>query len=327
MKVLVTGGAGYMGSHFVKALRDSKLSNTKEILVVDNLENGYKENLIFGHFFKCDLKDKNMLEATINSFKPDLVVHFASYLSVPESMQYPLKYYENNVIGSLNLINSCISNNVKKFIFSSTAATYGLPISEKVTEDSIQNPINPYGKSKLMVENILKDTKMQLNDFNYIILRYFNVAGNDPLFEVGNYQKNPLNLIPIILKNIKSGDNLVNIFGNDYSTLDGTCIRDYIHVSDLVNAHLEVIPILESNKSDIFNVGYGKGYSVLDVIDSVERVSGIKLKRNFCSKRLGDPAYVVSCGEKIKANTLWKPKYDNLDFIVKTTYDWMNRNG
>jgi len=206
MKILVTGGTGYIGSHFLKELKNNKY-NSNDTLTLDNLSNGFKENIIFGKFIKVDLRNKDKIETIISEFKPDIIVHFAGLISVPDSVKKPAKYYENNFVGSLNLIESAIKNNIKKFIFSSTAAVYGIPKNNFVAENAELNPINPYGNSKKMVEELLKNVKKVNPKFNYIILRYFNVAGSDTHMLIGNRQKVKLNLIPIIINNILNKKN------------------------------------------------------------------------------------------------------------------------
>ncbi len=322
MRILVTGGAGYIGSHFLKELRDSK--NKYEVLVVDNLSNGFKENIIFGKLVVANLLDKEKIQEIVSEFKPELIVHFAAFISVPESVKNPLMYYENNFIGSLNLIDAAVKNNVNKFIFSSTAAVYGMPEESFISEKTKLKPINPYGNSKKMVEELLKDIKISKPEFNYVCLRYFNVAGNDPNLEVGNRQKKFHNVIPIILDRIKKGKNEIDIFGNDWSTPDKTCIRDYIHVTDLVKAHISVIDLL--NNTYTFNVGYGKGSSVIDVVDAVDKVCNVKIKRNFVARREGDPEQLIADSSLLKELTDWKPLYDDLDIIVKSAWNLVKRN-
>jgi UDP-glucose 4-epimerase len=323
MKILITGGAGYIGSHFLKELKNIGY-DSKDILVVDNLSNGFKENIIFGELTVADILDKAEMQEIVADFKPDLIVHFAAFISVPESVEKPEKYYENNFVGSLNIINTAINNNVKKFIFSSTAAVYGVPEEALIKEDINLKPINPYGNSKKMVEELLKDVKIANPDFNYVTLRYFNVAGSDPELEIGNRQKKPHNLIPIIVNNLLKGKNEINIYGNDWSTEDGTCIRDYIHVTDLVRAHTAVIPLLEKG-SYTCNVGYGKGSSVVEVVNAAEKATGITIKKSFVERRAGDPETLIANNSRLLRLTDWKPKYNDLILMVKTAWDWANK--
>jgi UDP-glucose 4-epimerase len=322
MKILVTGGAGYIGSHFLKELRNQGYES-KDILIIDDLSSGSKKNIIFGKLIVANILDKEEVEKIVSSFKPDLIVHFAAFISVPESIKEPTKYYENNFVGSLNLINAAIKNNVNKFIFSSTAAVYGIPEIMPISENSELKPLNPYGNSKKMVEELLRDTKLANSKFNYVILRYFNVAGSDPELEIGNRKKEPENLISIIINNLQSNKNEIKIFGNDFETADGTGVRDYIHVSDLAKAHISVIENLEKG-SFTFNVGYGNGSSVLDVVSAVEKITKIEIKRNFVDRRLGDPAVSIADNSKILKLTNWKPKYNNLDLMIKHAWNWVN---
>lgn len=325
MKILITGGAGYIGSHFLKEIKKSNKFHCKNVLTIDNLYSGNKKNIIFGNFIKADLKNKNRIEKIIKKFKPDLIVHFAALISVPESVKKPLKYYKNNFIGTLNLINAALKNNVKKFIFSSSAAVYGVPTKTPTKEDSELNPINPYGNSKKMIEDLLRDITKSRPDFHYVCLRYFNVAGNDPELEVGNRQKCVQNLIPIILNKIKNKKYEIGVFGHNYNTFDKTCVRDYIHVVDIARAHLEVIPLL--NKSSYtFNVGYNKGVSVLQIINTIENNLNIKLKINFKPRRVGDPEKLIANNNLIKKMTAWKPLYDDLNIIINTAWEWTKKN-
>jgi len=324
MKILITGGAGYIGSHFLKEIKKSGDFNSEDILIVDNLSSGDEKNIIFGNLVNIDLRNKEDVLKVVSDFKPDLIVHFAAFISVPESVDNPTMYYENNFIGSFNLIDAAVKNNVNKFILSSTAAVYGIPEEIPVKENVDLKPINPYGNSKKMVEELLRDVKISKPEFNYACLRYFNVAGNDPELEVGNRQKHFHNLIPIILNRVQNNNLEINIFGNDWSTPDKTCIRDYIHVTDLANAHMKVIPLLENN-SYTFNVGYGKGSSVLEVIDAVDKVLNIKIKRNFVERRKGDPEQLIADSSLLQNLTDWKPLYNDLNVIVKSAWDWMRK--
>lgn len=322
MRVLVTGGAGYIGSHFLKELREQNY-NEKDILIIDNFENSCKENIIFGRVIKADIRDKEKVEEIISKFKPDLIVHFVAFISVPESVREPVKYYENNFVGSLNLINAAIKNKVNKFIFSSTSAVYGTPKKIPVSEDSRLKPVNPYGNSKKMVEELLKDVKIANPNFNYIVLRYFNVAGSDPDLEVGDTKK-PINLIGTLLKKVLKGKKEIDIYGNDYNTPDGTGVRDYIHVTDLARAHISVITKIQKG-SFIFNVGYGKGFSVLDIVKTVEKVLKKKIKINLTKRRIGDIDISVADNTKILKETDWKPKYADLNIIIKTAWEWRKK--
>ncbi len=323
MKILVTGGAGYIGSHFLKELRDTGY-NSEDVLIIDNLSRGFKENIIFGNFIEADIKDAHQIETIISDFKPELIVHFAALISVPESEREQMKYYNNNVVGSVNLLNAAINNNVKKFIFSSSASVYGPTNIVPTPEDTQFDAKSRYAKDKKIFEEVLKDKKAQGNDYNYIILRYFNVAGSDPELEVGNRKKDPENLISIILNNLVNKKYEINVCGTDYETIDGTGVRDYVHVSDIAKAHMKVIPLLD--KGDyIFNVGYGEGSSVLEVIHEVESVTGIQIKRNFIERRAGDIATSIADNSKLMKYTDWKPKYNDLRSMIKNEWDWRRK--
>ena len=270
MNILITGGAGYIGSHVLKALLEK---NSDKISVIDNFYSGSRDALVAlesvgkFEFIKCDLADTDLLEEIFSTHKFDAIIHFAAYIEVFESMQNPLKYYLNNTANTANLINLALKFGVKKFIFSSTAATYGEPENGVVCENSPQNPINPYGNSKLMSEQILKDAAAANSDFKFGILRYFNVAGASLDGLIGQNYPNATHLIKVATQTITGKRANMSIFGRDYDTKDGTCIRDYIHIEDLADAHLAVLDYLDDNDSDIFNVGYGHGFSVLEVIN------------------------------------------------------------
>ena len=260
MNILITGGAGYIGSHVLKALLEK---NSDKITVIDNFYSGSRDALVAlesvgkFEFIKCDLADTDLLEEIFSTHKFDAIIHFAAYIEVFESMQNPLKYYLNNTANTANLINLALKFGVKKFIFSSTAATYGEPENGVVCENSPQNPINPYGNSKLMSEQILKDAAAANSDFKFGILRYFNVAGASLDGLIGQNYPNATHLIKVATQTITGKRANMSIFGRDYDTKDGTCIRDYIHIEDLADAHLAVLDYLDDNDSDIFNVGYG----------------------------------------------------------------------
>ncbi len=319
MKVLVTGGAGYIGSHVVKALGEKGY----EILVFDNLSTGHKEAVLYGKLVKGDLSDKDFLKKVIEDFKPDAVMHFAAFIEVAESVKKPLKYYRNNTANTLNLLESMIETGVKNFIFSSTAAVYGNPEKVPVNEDAPIKPINPYGQSKAYVEGILKDLDKAEKDFKYVSLRYFNVAGADPEGKLGQKYQNATHLITRALKTAKGEYEKLYIFGTDYPTSDGTCIRDFIHVSDLAEAHILALEyLLSGGESEIFNCGYGHGYSVKEVVSIAKKVTGIDFPVEETGRREGDPAVLVADSKKLKRKLNWKPKYDNLEFIIKTAWDW-----
>lgn len=319
MKVLIVGGGGYIGSHVVKMLGEN---TDYELLTVDDFSNSDKENILYGEISKCDIRgDWDCLNGIMYEYMPDIVIHLASFSSVEESVKNPMKYYENNVLGSINLIQNSLMYGVKHFIFSSSAAVYGSPDVNFVKESYFFHPINPYGRTKLMVEDILKDVASANPEFSYVALRYFNVAGADG--KIGQSYKNPsTHIISKALEAAMSKIPELNIYGTDYDTFDGSCIRDYIHVNDIASAHLKSIEyLLRGNPSTVFNCGYGKGYSVFEIVNAVKDITGVDFKVNYADKRVGDPAILTANSDKIKI-TGWEPKYDNLDLIIKSAYDW-----
>lgn len=325
MNILITGGAGYIGSHVLKALLEK---NSDKISVIDNFYSGSRDALVAlesvgkFEFIKCDLADTDLLEEIFSTHKFDAIIHFAAYIEVFESMQNPLKYYLNNTANTANLINLALKFGVKKFIFSSTAATYGEPENGIVCENSPQNPINPYGNSKLMSEQILKDAAAANSDFKFGILRYFNVAGASLDGLIGQNYPNATHLIKVATQTITGKRANMSIFGRDYDTKDGTCIRDYIHIEDLADAHLAVLDYLDDNDSDIFNVGYGHGFSVLEVINMAKKISGVDFEVMDAPRRLGDPAILIADSSKLRDLTSWKPKKDSLETIISSALAW-----
>jgi len=318
VKVLVTGGAGYIGSHVVKALGEKG----HEILVYDNLSTGHEWAVLYGRLVKGDLSDKVFFDKVIKEFKPDAVMHFAACIQVEESVKEPLKYYRNNTANTLNLVEVLIENGVNKFIFSSTAAVYGIPDTIPVDEDAPLNPINPYGSSKVAVERMLQDLS-QTADFNYISLRYFNVAGADPEGRIGQAYEDSTHLITRALKTAKGEFGKLLIFGTDYSTPDGTCIRDYIHVDDLAIAHILTMDyLLHGSESSRFNCGYGHGYSVKEVVQTAKKVTGINFTTENTGRRPGDPPVLIADSSRLKNELNWKPQYDDLEYIIKTAWEW-----
>lgn len=317
-RVFVTGGAGYIGSHAVKMLGEEGF----EVAVYDNLSTGKSSSVLYGRLIKGDILDYEALKNAILEFKPDAVMHFAAKIVVPESVEKPLLYYENNTMGALNVLKAMREAKVKKFIFSSTAAVYGQPEKMPIKEDFPLSPINPYGRSKAFVEAILKDLSFA-EDFDYVSLRYFNVAGADPDGKIGETKENATHLITMCVRTACGKRKKLSVFGTDYPTKDGTCIRDYIHVMDLAKAHILALNyLLDGGKSQVFNCGYGRGFSVLEVVNEAKRVTGVDFPVEFKERRPGDPAELVADSEKIRRVLNWKPKYDDLSFIIKTAFEW-----
>uniref|UniRef100_B8HTN3 UDP-glucose 4-epimerase n=1 Tax=Cyanothece sp. (strain PCC 7425 / ATCC 29141) TaxID=395961 RepID=B8HTN3_CYAP4 len=317
-KVLVTGGAGYIGSHVVKELGKAGY----DIVVYDNCSTGHPQAVLYGELVIGDLADRNRLAATFTQHKITAVFHFAARTSAPESVQHPLEYYSNNTCNTLTLLQLCQRFAVKQFIFSSTAAVYGEPEQNPVSETAPTLPINPYGRSKLMSEWLIQDYAAA-SEMRYVILRYFNVAGADPGGQIGSFSRQASHLIKIAC-DAALGDRLgVNIYGTDFNTPDGTGVRDYIHVSDLADAHLKALQYLENGgESKILNCGYGQGYSVRQVLEMVKRLSGVDFSVVESERRPGDPACVVAHSNLIQQFLGWKPQYNHLQTLVQTTLDW-----
>jgi len=319
VKILVTGGAGYIGSHVVKLLG----KNGYEVLTYDNLSTGHRRAVLYGDLIKADLANKETLRKVFKEFKPDAVMHFAASIVVPESVKNPLKYYKNNVVNTINLLEVMEEFGVKNFIFSSSAAVYGIPEKIPISENAPLNPINPYGETKATVERILRDLANSRDNFRYVSLRYFNVAGADPEGKIGFAYPEATHLIIRALKVAKGEIEKLEIYGTDYPTPDGTCIRDYIHVMDIAEAHLIALEyLLDGGESDVFNCGYGHGFSVKEVVETVKKVTGREFKVIEAERRPGDPPFLVADNSKIKKKLQWKPKYDDLEFIIKTAWDW-----
>ena len=322
-KILVVGGAGYIGSHMVKML--SKAGH--EVIVLDNLSTGFREMVKYGKLVIGDLADINLLENLFQEHQFDGVMHFAANSLVGESMTNPAKYYRNNVGNTLNLLDVMVRHNVKHFIFSSTAATFGEPEYSPIDEAHPQNPINPYGSSKLMIERILKDYA-DAYDLNSVSLRYFNACGADPEGEIGECHDPETHLIPLILQAASGRRDAITVFGRDYTTQDGTCIRDYIHINDLCSAHaLGLEKILNENTGEalMYNLGNGNGFSVQEVIDVVKNVvakDGNHLTVKEGQRRAGDPAILVADATKATEELNWQPIYNNLENIVEHAWAW-----
>jgi UDP-glucose 4-epimerase len=319
--ILITGGAGYIGSHINKKLHEEGY----DTLIVDNLSHGHEEFVKWGVFENVDLSDLDGLRRLFITYPITAVMHFAAFTYVGESVEDPQKYYSNNLRNTLNLLQVMIENNVEKIVFSSTCATYGEPKEIPITEDHPQNPISPYGRGKLMVEQIMDDYS-DAYKLRYTSLRYFNAAGADPEGEIGELHRPETHLIPIILDVAKGQREDVQIFGTDYPTPDGTCIRDYIHVVDLADAHLQALKYLESGgKSDVFNLGNGNGFSVLEVIRTAQEVTGKSIKTVETKRRPGDPPVLVGSSEKAREILKWDPKFTELSLIIETAWEWQQK--
>ncbi|HYA01560.1 MAG TPA: UDP-glucose 4-epimerase GalE [Syntrophobacteria bacterium] len=319
MRILVTGGAGYIGSHVVKMLGERGY----DALTYDNLSTGNRWAVLYGGLVVADLADRDTLNRVIRDFKPEAVMHFAAAIVVPESVRDPLKYYGNNTANTLTLLRTMRDHGVNSFIFSSTAAVYGIPAQNPIREQSPLSPINPYGTSKMMTELILKDLAFADSEFHYVSLRYFNVAGADPEGKIGQAYKDATHLITRAVKTANGEFPDLQIFGTDYPTPDGTCIRDFIHVNDLSEAHILALEYLVNEaRSDIFNLGYGHGYSVRDVVRAAKKVTGIGFPVEETGRREGDPPSLMADTMKAKRNLGWQPRHDNLEFIIKTAWEW-----
>lgn len=318
--VLVTGGAGYIGSHAVLALREAGY----RVAVIDNLTTGFRFAVPDGvPFYEGDIADAALLARIFAEEGVAAIMHFAGSIIVPESVADPLKYYHNNTACSRTLIAAAVAAGIGHFIFSSTAATYGMPDVPAVNEDTPQRPINPYGWSKLMTEQMLADVAAA-HPMNYGVLRYFNVAGADPAGRTGQSTAGATHLIKTALEAALGQRPAVSVFGTDYPTPDGTGVRDYIHVSDLAAAHVHTLAALMADpaRSLTFNCGYGRGFSVLEVLDAVDRVAGVTLDRRLEARRAGDSAMVVSDPARIMASVPWQPKYADLDVIIAHALAW-----
>ncbi len=318
-KILVTGGAGYIGSHIV---RDLGLAGYNPV-VYDNLCMGNKDYLLCGDFVQGDLEDTALLTKVIRDYNIKSVIHFAAFIQVEESVQNPLKYYENNSVNAIKLINVCLAENIENFVFSSTAAVYGMPETVPITEDMVMNPINPYGKSKVVTEMVLKDVSEAHPGFNYIALRYFNVAGADKDARIGQNYPKVTHLMTLALRAASGERKGLKVFGTDYDTPDGSAIRDYIHVDDLATAHLLALDYLKTEKnSRIFNCGYGNGLSVRQVIRAAKEVTGIDFPVEDADRRAGDPPQLIADSSLIQNELGWKPQYNDIHYIVKTAWEW-----
>jgi len=336
MNILITGGAGYIGSHVAKQLLEIAKHN---ITILDNLSTGSQktidtlQSIQKFDFVKLDLKEFEKVKEVLQKNKIDTIIHFAASIVVPESVENPLKYYMNNTVNTTNLIKQAVETKVERFIFSSTAAVYGEPLKLPkggIDETYPTDPINPYGMSKLMSERVLQDAAKANPGFKYVIFRYFNVAGADIYYKpskllsprLGQSFPNATHLIKIASECATKKRKKMAIFGEDYNTPDGTGVRDYIHVDDLADAHIKAIDYLKSNPSDIFNAGYGKGYSVKEVIETMKNSTGVDFEVDIAPRRAGDPAALVSNNTKIKTKMNWTPKYEDLSLICQSAYAW-----
>ncbi|MCH9765119.1 MAG: UDP-glucose 4-epimerase GalE [Alphaproteobacteria bacterium] len=322
MAVLVTGGAGYIGSHMVLELLD----NGEQVIVLDNLSTGFRESvpapatLVVG-----DIGDQDLVATVIKKYAVTAIVHFAGSIVVPDSVADPLGYYQNNTVNSRALLEVAVACGIKQFIFSSTAAVYGNPETTPIQETAARAPMSPYGTSKLMTELMLADVA-HAHDLRYVALRYFNVAGADPDGRSGQSTPRATHLIKVACEAAVGKRQHMDMYGSDYPTEDGTCVRDYIHVSDLVRAHTAALAYLSAGgASDVFNCGYSKGYSVSQVIDAVKRVSGVNIDVRLADRRAGDPATLVAGTDKIRETLGWQPRHDNLDEIVTHALNWEQR--
>ena len=324
MNLLITGGAGYIGSHTVRLAQQCG----HHCVVLDNFSTGHESSVSHCEVIRVDLLDKEELKHLLKGRKFDGVIHFAAKSLVGESLKYPRLYYGNNVIGTLNLLAALQEIKTKNIVFSSTAAIFGIPQTAKIGEDHLKDPINPYGRSKLMVENILQDMSLS-SDINAVCLRYFNAAGADPTGEIGENHNPETHLIPCILKYKLQNLGKLKVFGADYPTPDGTCVRDYVHVCDLAKAHLLALEYIDEGKTGFstFNLGNGNGFSVLEVIKCCEKILGEEIVYEIDKRRSGDPPRLVADSTNAIDKLGWDPKFSKLDFIIETAVRWHTRNG
>lgn len=320
MKLLIPGGAGYIGSHMVRYAQEQN----HEVVVLEDFSTGHEWAIKDCEVIKVNLLDHHKLSKLLRKRHFDGVIHFAAKSLVGESVIKPELYFYNNVVGTLNLVNEMLKNDVNNLVFSSSAAIFGIPIMDKISENHPKDPINPYGQSKLMVENILKDI-CAAHDFNAICLRYFNAAGAHESCEIGEAHDPETHLIPNVIKAAQSKNSNLKVFGNDYPTPDGTCIRDYVHVTDLAEAHLLGLEYMQNNKLfSAFNLGNGDGFSVLEVIKSCEKIANNKIPFQINHRRKGDPAVLVSDSKFAKEALKWNPKYNDISDIINSAWLWHN---
>lgn len=318
MKVLVTGGAGYIGSHVVRQLAEAG----HDIVVFDNLSTGYRWAVTAGELVVGDLGDEDAIEQVFAAHDFEAVLHFAANIVVPESVSNPLKYYGNNTRNTLNLLKAIERHNIPYMVFSSTAAVYGMPEQTVLTEDLPLAPINPYGASKMMSERMIMDLAAA-SSLNYVVLRYFNVAGANPDGLLGQATPEATHLIKVASECVTGQREGMSVFGTDYETRDGTCVRDYIHVEDLAKAHVMALDYMaRGGESQVLNCGYGRGFTVKEVIDVVKEESGVDFSVEKTGRRAGDPAALMADNARIKQVLGWQPDYDDLDIIVRTALAW-----
>ena len=314
--ILVTGGAGYIGSHACKLL------NEKGYIPVtfDNFSTGWPEAVKFGPYVEGDLCNPEDIAKVFKEYKIDTVMHFAACSLVGESVADPKKYWKNNVLGTMNLLEAMRSAGVTDIVFSSTAAVYGDPKIETISENTPLSPTNPYGATKQAIENMLHDYE-QAYGIRHIIFRYFNVAGADAEGEIGEHHDPETHLVPLLLQSVQEGK-MFTVFGEDYDTADGTCVRDYIHVSDLVDAHIKGVTLLEQGKSGVFNLGTNHGFSVKEILDAVEQVTGAPVMYKVGARRMGDPSHLVSSNKKACTDLQWEPKRSNMHTMITDAWHW-----
>jgi len=319
--ILVTGGAGYIGSHVARQLGE----RGEKLVTLDNLSTGFRGAVLHGDFVQGDTGDAQLVAKILAEHRIDTVLHFAAHIQVPESVANPLKYYRNNTANTRTLLECCVAAGVKHFVFSSTAAVYGMPPGGIADETTPTVPINPYGWSKLMSEQMLRDTAA-VTKLRYVALRYFNVAGADPGGRIGQSTPEATHLIKVACEHVVGKRNGISIFGTDYETPDGTCIRDYIHIEDLAAAHLQALDYLRAGGAPTtLNCGYGRGFSVREVLDEVARVSGKRLSVTESARRAGDPPQLVAAAQRIRETLHWAPRHEDLPGIVATALAWEQR--
>lgn len=318
MAILVTGGAGYIGSHIVRRL----LFLGEEVIVLDNLETGYSDAVSDAKLIIGDLRDEKLLSNVFENNKIEGVIHFAANSLVGESMKDPYKYYYNNFYGTLCLVNSMVKHNINKIVFSSTAATYGEPKTIPILESDETNPTNVYGETKLSMEKMIKWYNKAYG-LKYVCLRYFNVAGAHSSGEIGEAHNPETHLIPIILQVASGRRDKISVYGDDYDTKDGTCIRDYVHVIDLVDAHIKAIEYLfNGSESDVFNLGSGEGFTVYEMIEAARKVTGDEIPLVVAGRRAGDPAKLIASSEKAREILGWKPKFEDITKMIEDAWNW-----